>query len=581
MAPTPFSTWSHARSQGIPGGWRLAGAAAVPLLMALVALIVYETGGTSTAYLNFILIPVLLGAALFGLWGGLAFGLLAGLLLGPFMPLDTATGAAQPALNWLTRTGIYIVLGGFSGWLFDTLRRHSERLLEQAYNNPVTGLPNRESLEQYARQLMHQADAPQAAATRVFVISLQMDNYPDSIGALGFAAERPLLRSIAERLQAVAEPAGATVFHIHDDHFALILPHRSRKETLAVTRAAIECLQTPFEVFEIPVYLGAHAGVSSFPFHEQDEPTRLLTKAWMAMHEASHSGRRYRSYNRRSNEHSLYTVELLGELQSALDDGQLSLHYQPKVNLASDQVMGLEALLRWEHPVRGRIAPDQFIPSAERTGLIHSLTDRVLDLALADIARLRAEGLDMPVSVNISARNFLDPGFADRLLEKVRVSGLPPCALELEFTETALMADPDEVIRALRRLTEAGLELAIDDFGTGYSSLAYLKRMPVTTLKIDQAFVRQMLEHPVDEQITRASISLARDLGLKVVAEGAEDAATLARLRDYGCNAAQGYGIARPMPLDAIIAWAHDRGLVPGLCPETDERAALKRANNR
>ncbi|WP_026142956.1 MULTISPECIES: bifunctional diguanylate cyclase/phosphodiesterase [unclassified Thioalkalivibrio] len=573
MTQPPSDAGSHVRSQGIPGRWRLAGAAGALVLMTLVALLVYQTGGTSTAYLNFILIPVLLGAALFGLWGGLAFGLLAGLILGPFMPLDTAGGIDQPTLNWLTRTGIYVVLGGFSGWLFDTLRRHSDRLLEQAYHNPVTGLPNRESLEQYVRQLMREADAPQAAATRVFVISLEMANYQDSISALGFAAERPLLRTIADRLQAVTEPAGARLFHVHDDHFALILPHRSRKDALTLTRSAIECLQTPFDVLDIPVYLGAHAGLSSFPFHEQDEPTRLLTKAWMAMHEASHSGRRYRSYNRHSDDHSLDTVELLGQLQSALDDGQLHLHYQPKVALANGRVQGLEALLRWEHPVRGRIAPGQFIPPAERTGLIHDLTDRVLDLALADIARLRAQGLDMPVSVNISARNFLDPAFADRLLEKVQASGLPPCAVELEFTETALMADPDEVIHALRRLTATGMELAIDDFGTGYSSLAYIKRMPVTTLKIDQAFVSQMLEHPVDAQITRASISLARDLGLKVVAEGAEDARTLDRLREYGCDAAQGFGIAHPMPLEAMLEWAQTRGTVPAPCAEHRQEA--------
>ncbi len=312
MPQSPYDAWSDARSRGIPGHWRLAGGASAVVLMALIALLVYQTGGTSTAYLNFILIPVLLGAALFGLWGGLAFGLLAGVVLGPLMPLDTAAGLAQPALNWLTRAGIYVVLGGFSGWLFDTVCRHSNRLLEQAYHNPVTGLPNRESLEQYVHQLMQEADRPEARATRVFVISLQMDNYPDSIGALGFAAERPLLRAITQRLQAVAAPAGATLFHVHDDHFALILPHRSRKDALAVTRSAIDSLQAPFEVLDIPVYLGAHAGVSSFPFHEQDEPTRLLTKAWMAMHEASHSGRRSRSYNRHRDDHSLDTVELLG-----------------------------------------------------------------------------------------------------------------------------------------------------------------------------------------------------------------------------------------------------------------------------
>ncbi|WP_018140630.1 bifunctional diguanylate cyclase/phosphodiesterase [Thioalkalivibrio sp. ALJ7] len=563
MAQSPFGTRPNAHSQRIGRSWQFAGAATATALMALVALLVHQTGGTTTAYLNFILIPVLLGAALFGLWGGLAFGLMAGLVLGPFMPLDTAVGLAQPTLNWLTRTAIYITLGGFSGWLFDTLRRHSDRLLEQAYHNPVTGLPNREALERYTQQLMQQAEAPERSATRVFVISLQMDNYQDTIAALGFAAERPLLRSISERLQSVAGSVDATVFHIHDDHFALILPHRSRRDALGVTQAALDGLQAPFEVLDIPVYLGAHAGLSSFPFHEQDEPARLLTKSWLAMHQASLSGRRYRSYDRRSDDNSLHTVELLGELQGALDKGQLRLHYQPKVDLENRQLTGMEALLRWEHPSRGRIAPGDFIPQAERTGLIHSLTDRAIDLALADLAVLRGEGLEMPVSVNISARNFLDPGFAENLLEKVRASGLPPCALDLEFTETAVMADPDEVIAALQRLTDAGLKLSIDDFGTGYSSLAYLKRMPVTTIKIDQAFVRQMQEHSVDAQITQASISLARDLSLKSVAEGAEDAATLQRLYEYGCDAAQGFAIAHPMPLEEAITWAHAHGVDP------------------
>ena len=573
MAQSPFARWPNPQSHETSRIWQLAGVALALTLMALVAWLVYQTGGTSIAYLNFILIPMLLGAALFGLWGGLAFGLLAGLILGPFMPLDTAAGVDQPTLSWVTRTGIYLIVGGFAGWLFDRHALHSHQLLAHAYNNPTTGLPNRESLERYTHKLMQQADAPDQAASRVFVISLRMDNYQDTVSALGFSAERPLLRAIADRLRTVAEPADGTVFHIHDDHFAVLLTDRSRKDSLDITRAAVASLQTPFEVLGIPVYLGAHAGVSSFPFHEQEEPARLLSKAWMAMHEASQSGRGYRSYDRRHEDSSLQTIELLGELQHAMDDGQLHLHYQPKIDLVSRRLTGVEALLRWNHPTRGPVSPGDFIPQAERTGLIHSLTERVLDLALADIAIMHGKGLKIPVSVNVSARNFLDPDFADNLLAKVRASGLPSCALELEFTETALMADPDEVIGALQRLTATGLELSIDDFGTGYSSLAYLKRMPVTTLKIDQAFVSQMLEHEVDERITRASISLAKDLGMKVVAEGVEDAHTLARLQELHCESAQGFGIARPMPLEAMLEWAQTRGTVPAPCAEHRQEA--------
>ncbi|WP_019625520.1 EAL domain-containing protein [Thioalkalivibrio sp. ALJT] len=565
MTQPPAATWQPEHPQRIRKPWRIAGAAATVALMALVALLVYKTGGTSTAYLNFILIPVLLGAALFGLWGGLACGLLAGLILGPFMPLDSAAGIPQPTLNWATRATIYVVLGGFAGWLFDTLNRHSRRLLDQAYHNPVTDLPNREALERYTRHLMKQAEAPTPPATRVFIISLQMDNYQDTISALGLTAERPLLLAISKRLCDTATASGSTVFHVHDDHFVLILPHRSRREALQLTQAVIDRLQAPFQVHDIPIYLGAHAGLSSFPFHEQDEPTRLLTKAWLAMHQASQAGRYYRSYDRRSDDHSLQTVELLGELQGALNQDQLRLYYQPKLDLKTGHLSGMEALLRWEHPVRGHIRPDTFIPQTERTGLIHPLTRKLLEQAINDLTIFRRHGLAMPVSVNISARNFLDPDFAEDVLAMVRHSGLPPCALELEFTESAVMSEPDAVIAALHRLTTAGLRLAIDDFGTGYSSLAYLKRMPVSTLKIDQTFVRHMREQPVDAQITRASISLAHDLGLKVVAEGAEDQATLDALRALGCNAAQGYGVARPMPLDAAIAWAEACGIEAGV----------------
>ncbi|WP_018861990.1 MULTISPECIES: bifunctional diguanylate cyclase/phosphodiesterase [unclassified Thioalkalivibrio] len=555
--------WRPESWLGVTGAWCLAGVGLILILMAGVTLLVYQTGGTSTSYLNFILIPVLLGAALMGLWGGLAFGLLAGLLLGPFMPLNVDEGIAQPAANWMTRAGIYLVLGGFSGWLFSQLRRHANRLIDQAYLNPVTALPNRESLEQKIHQLMAQAQSADQPATRVFVVSLQMDSYPDTIGVLGFAAERPLLKSIAERLQAVAGPANALVYHIHDDHFALMLPHSSRPECLATTQKAVEALQSPFEVLGLQVYLGAHAGVSSFPFHEQDDPQRLLTKAWIAMHEASQSGRRYRTYDRRSNDASRHSVELLGELQDALERDQLRLHYQPKINLLRGEVCGFEALLRWEHPQRGQVPPGQFIAQTERTGLIHPVTLQVLDLAIADLLAFRAQGILAPVSINVSARNFLNPDFAQTIIDRMETAGLPASSLEIEFTETALMADPDEVIGALRRLNGQGLALSIDDFGTGYSSLSYLKSLPVTTLKIDQTFVSQMATQRVDEQITRAATGLAHDLGLKVVAEGVEDEQTLAMLRELGCDDAQGFGIARPMPFDEALSWARQYSPAP------------------
>ncbi len=555
---TPWTSWRPEPWLGVTGAWRLAGLALVVVLIAAVGVLVYYTGGTSTAYLNLILIPVILSAALFGWRGGLLFGLLAGLVLGPFMPIDTATGEPQPLLNWVTRATIYVVLGGFTGWLFTRLNHHARQLLERARSNPVTGLPNRQALEGQLHQRIRGAEASNAPAVRIFVVGLQLDNYQDTIGALGLGAEQPLLCGVARRLEAVGERLGAQVYHLHDDQFTLMLADSSQRENLAATRQAVECLQTPFDVEGIPVYLGAHAGVASFPFHEQDDPERLLTKAWMATREAGQAGRRYRTYNRRRGESSRRAMERLGELQQAMDQGQLLLHYQPKIDVQEGTLLGAEGLLRWQHPRYGAIAPGEFIPQAECTGLIDPLTRHVLELALNDLSTLWAEGLRVHMSINVSARNFLDPTFVDHILATVDAAGIAPGALELEFTETALMDDPEEVIGALQRLANTGIELSIDDFGTGYSSMTYLQRLPVSALKIDQSFVRQMLERSVDAQIVRASIGLAADLGLQSIAEGVEDAATLARLRELGCDVAQGFGIARPMPLDQLRHWARD-----------------------
>lgn len=430
--------------------------------------------------------------------------------------------------------------------------------MEQARRHPLSGLPNRGPLTRDLGQLMARAGRGRHPAQRIFVISLQLDNYEDAIAALGFAAEEPLLQGITSRLCATAGLHGARLYHIHDGHFFLVLADAARSECLVLVHGAIERLQQPFEVLGIPVHLEAHAGLATFPFHEAEDPGRLLAKAWMAMRDASHAGRRYRTWSRRRNEHGRRTVKRLGELRLALERDELRLHYQPKVSLADGAVTGFEALLRWEHPELGLLPPGEFIPLAERTGLIHPLTTFALERAATEMAALRAAGLAVPVSVNVSARAFLDPGFADRVLAIVRDTRLDPRGLELEFTETAIMSDPDEVITALRRLTDAGIALSIDDFGTGHSSLAYLKRLPVTTLKIDQTFVRYLTQHRVDEQITRASISLARDPGLRVVAEGVEDPQTLARLRELRCDEAQGFVIARPMPAREAMKWTRD-----------------------
>jgi EAL domain-containing protein (putative c-di-GMP-specific phosphodiesterase class I) len=250
---------------------------------------------------------------------------------------------------------------------------------------------------------------------------------------------------------------------------------------------------------------------------------------------------------------------MVGELRRALDEGQLVLHFQPKVDLQSGRVVGAEALVRWQHP-RGLIAPAEFVPVAERTGLIKPLSRYVLDRALCQCRAWRDDGLELRVSVNLSARNLLDPTLPEDVLRLLTKWGIPEELLELEITESTIMIDPKRAMEVLARLHTMGIALSIDDFGTGYSSLVYLKELPVNELKIDRTFVARMAENRGDAFIVRSTIDLAHNLRLKVVAEGVEDEETLRELGRLGCNIVQGFHVSRPLPPDEFRAWLAERG---------------------
>jgi EAL domain-containing protein (putative c-di-GMP-specific phosphodiesterase class I) len=258
--------------------------------------------------------------------------------------------------------------------------------------------------------------------------------------------------------------------------------------------------------------------------------------------------------------HAPTRLALLGDLRRALDsDNQLVLHYQPKMDLELGEPVGVEALVRWEHPVRGMLPPDEFIPVAENTALIQPLTVRVLELALAQAKAWISDGIWLPVAVNLSARCLLDTAFPDTVSGLLARYQLPASVLHLEITESAIMADSARALSVLRTLHDAGIRLSIDDFGTGYSSMAYLKQLPVDELKIDRSFVKEMTRDTNDAVLVRSAIDLGHNLGLAVVAEGVEDKDVMDALRDLGCDIAQGYHIGRPMAADRLRDWFQAR----------------------
>jgi EAL domain-containing protein (putative c-di-GMP-specific phosphodiesterase class I) len=331
-------------------------------------------------------------------------------------------------------------------------------------------------------------------------------------------------------------------------------------------------LEEPVEVEGQVLEVGATIGIVAYPEHGTD-PDTLLRHADVAMYAAKDAHADVLVYRPDLDEHSPDRLALVSELRRAIEGGDLVLHYQPLLDYSTRTIKGVEALARWNHPVRGMVPPGDFIPLAERTGLIAPLTAWVLRAAVRQCAEWRAAGLDLRVAVNISQRNLADPELPETVAALLDEWGMPANRLVLEVTESTLMNDPNLAIDTTARLRAMGIVLAIDDFGTGYSSLAHLSRLPVEELKIDRSFVQQMAADSGDSAIVRSTISLAHELGLRIVAEGVEDEDTLVLLQRLGADVAQGFFISRPLPAEALVLWLQDSAFAaPPLSPQPAAR---------
>jgi EAL domain-containing protein (putative c-di-GMP-specific phosphodiesterase class I) len=325
-------------------------------------------------------------------------------------------------------------------------------------------------------------------------------------------------------------------------------------------------LERPVSLRHLEIDVRGSIGVALFPANG-DEPSVLLQRADVAMYEAKAAHAGVNLYDPDRDRNSPRRLALAAELGRAISDGMLEVYYQPKMSVNTREVLGAEALVRWHHPRHGLLLPDEFIPLAESTGLIHPLTAFVLDSGLRQAASWRRSGIDIGIAVNISARNLLDRDLPDKVSALLTEAGVPPAALTLEITEDSIMADPQRSLAVLGRLHANGVRLAIDDFGTGYSSLSYLKQLPVDEVKIDKSFVISMALDDSDATIVRSTIDLGHNLGLSVVAEGVETVEAFDRLRQGGCDVAQGYLFSRPVPAEAFERWVRVRRQEPRVAP--------------
>jgi diguanylate cyclase (GGDEF)-like protein len=436
---------------------------------------------------------------------------------------------------------------------FRELRLLSESR-RQATTDELTGLHNRRYFYEKLREELATAKAQGSPLT---LLVADLDGFKELNDTLGHHAGDLLLQQIGPRI-IDALRATDTLARLGGDEFAVLLPGCDAAQAVSVVERIRVVLDEPFTIRGLNIHAEASIGIAACPEHAQDGDS-LVRRADVAMYQAKEARTGWEVYVAARDLHSRDRLELLGDLRRAIEGRELELHYQPKVDLRSDEVTGVEALVRWRHPARGLLGPMQFIPLAERTTLMRPLTMFVLDEALAQNRRWRDAGLDLTVAVNLSVPNLLDtklPGDVQELLERWAV---PPERLILEVTENVILADPVRVIEVLQALKQLGVNLSLDDFGTGSTALSYLKRLPMDELKIDKSFVMAMETSPADEAIVRSTTEMAQRLGLRVVAEGVETAAALAHLERHGCEQAQGYFLQRPVPAAEIAPWIASR----------------------
>ncbi len=420
----------------------------------------------------------------------------------------------------------------------------------QATHDALTDLPNRTLFTDRVGQAIRTARRERLS---VALLLMNLDRFKDINNTLGHPNGDLVLQQVGCRLRDVLRECD-TVARLGGDEFAVLLPSADTEGAILVARKILQALEVPCVLEGLPLQVEASLGIVVCPDHGE-EADLLLRRADVAMYAAKQAGSGYVVYTAERDHYSPHRLALMGELRHAIDQNQLVLLYQPQVHLPTGRVTGVEALVRWQHPQRGLIPPDQFIPAAERTGLIKPLTLWVLKAALQQCHAWHRAGWDLNVAVNLSARNFQDPQLPDQVAALLRQCGVPPNRLELEITESILMADPARAMDILTRVSALGVRLSIDDFGTGYSSLGYLKKLPVDVIKVDKSFVMNMAADEDDTVIVRSTIDLAHNLGLTVVAEGVENRDVWERLVALGCDAVQGYYLSRPIPAVELTDW--------------------------
>ncbi|RUO56839.1 putative bifunctional diguanylate cyclase/phosphodiesterase [Pseudidiomarina homiensis] len=525
----------------------------IVVLMSAVAgvtALVWITGGIKYVYSHSMYIPIAIAGIIFGYKGGIIIGLIGGIALGPWMPINTETMEMQDTINWVYRTFYFVAVGTLAGLSSDTSRRYIERLKQLARRDPVSKLPNRKALLERLQDLR---DSHELTTQNYFLVTCSIDNGMALRSAFGFTVIDAIIQSYAKALQAMSAHQ-PEVFRIHAGQLAALFPNIAANDTDAVMNECLSTLRENANFENLSVYVNRHLG-GVFLNDLSIEPATLLQHAEIAIARANDKMMDSFIYTPEVSETISKHLALMAEVSEGIERGDFLMHYQPKLELASGKVFGVEALIRWHHPERGWIRPDEFIPSAEHSTLILKISEFVLREVIQQTSAWQKQGVYLQVAINVTGHDLLQPGFSQMLFDLLSEYDVDGNWIEIEITEGTLIEDIDDVVAELLKLAKAKITVSIDDFGTGYSSLQYLYKLPISLLKIDQVFVKTLPDDEGASHICAAAVVLAQKMGIKSLAEGVETEAHLNYLRELGCDYGQGYLFCKPLGADEFIDW--------------------------
>ena len=434
--------------------------------------------------------------------------------------------------------------------LAEAVQNETQILEHQALHDPLTDLPNRKLLHNRLQQELLRGER---TSKQLVLIMTDLNHFKEINDTLGHHIGDLILQQSAERLFNIFRKTD-TVARLGGDEFSILLPETNLEQAKVLTLRVLKSFSEPFTVENQSLNVDISIGLAEFPTHGNDVNI-LIQRADVAMYIAKQNKLGYSIYDPNKDTHSIGRLALMSELRDAIKTESLELYFQPKINISSNEVIGVEALLRWNHPQRGFIQPGEFIPLAEQTGLIKPLTQWVIEKAIMQCAEWEKKNIDLTISINLSIHNLHDPGLIQHIQNTLSKHQLSAEHLMLEITEGDIMSEPLRARETLKEIKETGIKLSIDDFGTGYSSLSYIKKLPIDEIKVDRSFVMEMTEDNDDDVIVLATIELAHNLGFEIVAEGVHDQRTWDRLKELKCDVAQGYYISKPLSATTFMAW--------------------------